>query len=105
MLIFCSEETLFSAEIGMDDRMEAPSLKYVAGLVGEGFVDFQYQQTVFFQVLLGDVRDGAVEAKWVVVGNDELFRDVYSQLIVNIITNTIVFVLIALFYSIAYRKE
>ena len=71
MLIFCSEETLFSAEIGMDDRMEAPSLKYVAGLVGEGFVDFQYQQTVFFQVLLGDVRDGAVEAKWVVVGNEE----------------------------------
>ena len=41
----------------------------------------------------------------IVVGNDELFRDVYSQLIVNIITNTIVFVLIALFYSIAYRKE
>ena len=41
----------------------------------------------------------------VVVGNDELFRDVYSQLAVNIIICAFVFVLIALFYSLAYRKE
>ncbi len=41
----------------------------------------------------------------IAVGNDELFRDVYSQLIINIITYTILFVLIALFYLIAYRKE
>ena len=50
----------------------------------------------------------AIMDQWylvIVVGNDELFEDVYSQLIVNIITNTIVFVLIALFYYIAYSKE
>ena len=41
----------------------------------------------------------------IAVGNDELFHDVYSQLAVNIIASTLVFVLIALFYSIAYRKE
>ena len=41
----------------------------------------------------------------IVVENSVLFQAVYSQLTLNIITNTIVFVLIALFYSIAYRNE
>lgn len=41
----------------------------------------------------------------IVVDNDDLFHDVYAQLAVNIITNMIVFLLIALFYSIAYRNE
>ena len=41
----------------------------------------------------------------IAVGNDELFHDVYAQLAVNIITNMIVFTLIALFYSIAHRME
>ena len=41
----------------------------------------------------------------IAVGNDELFRDVYSQLAVNVVTNMIVFILIALFYSVSYRKE
>ena len=41
----------------------------------------------------------------IVVGNDTLFQAVYSQLFVNIVTNTLVFVLIALFYYFAYRKE
>ncbi|MBO4876760.1 MAG: response regulator [Ruminococcus sp.] len=41
----------------------------------------------------------------IVVGNDELFSDVYSQLVINIITNMLVFILIALFYFFAYRKE
>ena len=41
----------------------------------------------------------------IAVGNDELFRDVYTQLAVNIAANTAVFVLIALFYIVAYRKE
>ncbi len=41
----------------------------------------------------------------IVVDNDELFDDVYSQLFVNILVNAIVFMLIALFYFIAYRKE
>ena len=50
----------------------------------------------------------AVMDQWymvIVVGNDELFKDVYSQLIVNIVTNSIMFLLIALFYFIAYRSE
>ncbi len=50
----------------------------------------------------------SIMAQWyvvIVVGNDELFREVYSQLAVNILTNLIVFVLIALFYTIAYRNE
>ena len=41
----------------------------------------------------------------IVVDNDDLFSDVYAQFIVNIVIYTIVFVLIALFYYIAYRKE
>ena len=41
----------------------------------------------------------------IVVDNDDLFIDVYAQFIVNIVIYTIVFVLIALFYYIAYRKE
>ncbi|MBR5370930.1 MAG: response regulator, partial [Oscillospiraceae bacterium] len=41
----------------------------------------------------------------IVVGNDTLFHAVYSQLAVNIIVNMLVFVLLALFYSFAYRKE
>ena len=41
----------------------------------------------------------------IVVDNSELFKDVYSQLAVNIATNTAVFVLIALFYYVASRKE
>ena len=41
----------------------------------------------------------------IAVGNDELFHDVYKQLAVTIATNTIVFVLLALFYAIAYRKQ
>ncbi|MCR4647428.1 MAG: response regulator [Oscillospiraceae bacterium] len=41
----------------------------------------------------------------IAVGNDELFKDVYVQLAVNIAANTIVFLLLALFYAYAYRKE
>ena len=41
----------------------------------------------------------------IVVGNDELFGTVRSQLAVNIIVYTLVFALIALFYYFAYRKE
>ena len=39
------------------------------------------------------------------IGNRELYAEVYSTLIVNIITFLVVFVLIAAFYSIAYRNE
>ena len=41
----------------------------------------------------------------IAVGNDELFKDVYEQLAINIAANTIVFLLLALFYAYAYRKE
>ena len=65
-----------------------------------------------FETVLSDKKctafADAIMDQWyvvIVVGNDELFRDVYSQLAVNIVTYTIVFVLIALFYSIAYRME
>ena len=50
----------------------------------------------------------AVMDQWyvvLVVGNDELFRDMYIQLALNVVTDTIVFALIALFYYIAYRNE
>ena len=41
----------------------------------------------------------------IAVDTDDLFKDVYRQLAVNISINTIVFVLIALFYFIAYRNQ
>ncbi len=41
----------------------------------------------------------------IVVDNDTLFKTVYAQLSVNIIVYTLVFVLLALFYYFAYRKE
>lgn len=41
----------------------------------------------------------------IVVGNDELFEAVYSQLAVNVVINMLVFILLALFYFFAYRKE
>ena len=60
---------------------------------------FEHEITVFVNELMD---------QWytvIVVGNDELFRDVYSQLTINIATNAIVFMLMALFYYIAYRRE
>ena len=54
------------------------------------------------------VFSGTIMDQWhlvIVVDNDELYEDVYSQLKVNIIINTIVLVLITLFYYIAYRNE
>ena len=41
----------------------------------------------------------------IAVDTDDLFKDVYRQLAVNISINTIVFVLIALFYFISYRNQ
>lgn len=41
----------------------------------------------------------------ITIDNDDLFKDVYKQLAVNISIDTIVFVVIALFYYIAYRNE
>ena len=54
------------------------------------------------------VFSGTIMDQWhlvIVVDNDELYEDVYSQLKVNIIINTIVLVLITLFYYISYRNE
>ena len=50
----------------------------------------------------------AITDQWylvITVDTDDLFKDVYRQLAVNISINTIVFVLIALFYYIAYRNQ
>ncbi|MBQ3841438.1 MAG: response regulator [Ruminiclostridium sp.] len=55
--------------------------------------------TVFSDIIMG---------QWYVaiaVGNDELFTEMYSQLAVNVAIYTAVFLLIALFYYIAYRNE
>ena len=41
----------------------------------------------------------------IVVGNDELFKEMYSQLTVNVVVYAVVFLLIALFYYLAYRNE
>ncbi|MBP0967400.1 MAG: response regulator, partial [Oscillospiraceae bacterium] len=41
----------------------------------------------------------------IVVDNGTLFETVYAQLAVNIVVYTLVFVLLALFYYFAYRKE
>ena len=76
----------------MDKIMSTEEKRFETTLSGK-------QCTVFADTLLD---------QWhvvIVVGNDALFQDVYSQLAVNVVTNTIVFLLIALFYSIAYRRE
>ena len=41
----------------------------------------------------------------IVVENSELFSDIYSQLWLNVAVNTVVFLLIAMFYFLAYRSE
>ena len=41
----------------------------------------------------------------IVVGNDELFKAMYSQLTVNVVIYAVVFLLMALFYYLAYRNE
>ena len=50
----------------------------------------------------------AIMDQWylvIAVDTADLFKDVYRQLAVNISINTVVFVLIALFYYIAYRNQ
>lgn len=75
----------FTKQLGSGERFEA---------------ELNGEKTTFFTDVLMD--------QWYVViavGSGELFKEVYLQLAVNIVTNTIVFLLIALFYYIAYRNE
>ena len=86
----------------MNDTQNGMELMQRVTSPGSGYFEMDYEDETRTFFVNESVDEWYVV---VVIGNKELFESVKTSLVVNIMTFLIVFILIALFYAMAYRNE